>query len=90
MTHINYFRQNHLRNLKLATLTMIEDHYSWGKLATFKWDRKAKCSYLIYTKQKVLLICNENKEICVVNLMIKYRYFFPLLEYYYDYFLSLF
>ena len=27
--------------------------------------------YFVYTKLDVLLICNENEEICVANLMIK-------------------
>ena len=31
----NYFRQNNLRILKLATYTKIEDHYFRCKLATF-------------------------------------------------------
>ena len=35
MAHRNYFRQNNLRILKLATYAKIEDHYSWCKLATF-------------------------------------------------------
>ena len=32
MAHGNYFRQNNLRILKLATYTKIEDHYSRCKL----------------------------------------------------------
>ena len=35
MAHRNYFRQNNLQILKLATYTKIEDHYSRCKLATF-------------------------------------------------------
>ena len=35
LAHRNYFRQNNLRILKLATYTKIEDHYSRCKLATF-------------------------------------------------------
>ena len=35
MAHRNYFRQNNLRILKLATYTKIEDHYSRCKSATF-------------------------------------------------------
>ena len=35
MAHMNYFRRNNLRILKLATYTKIEDHYSGCKLATF-------------------------------------------------------
>ena len=35
MAHRNYFRQNNLQILKLATYTTIEDHYSMCKLATF-------------------------------------------------------
>ena len=35
----------------------------------FSWEMIAKCSYFIflYTKHQVLLICNENKEICVAK-----------------------
>ena len=73
MAHRNYFRQNYLQIFKLATHTKIEDRYSGCKLATFRLERMAKCSYNFYleTKHQVLLICNENKEICVANLMIK-------------------
>ena len=35
MAHKNYFRQNKLRILKLATYTKIEDYNSRCKLATF-------------------------------------------------------
>ena len=35
MAHRNYLRGNNLQILKLATYTMIEDHYSRCKLATF-------------------------------------------------------
>ena len=59
---------------KLATCTKIADHYSRCKLATFfRLERIAKCSYIyfVYTKHQVLLICNENKEISVANLMIQ-------------------
>ena len=35
MAHGNYFRQNNLGILKLATYTKIEDHYFRCKLATF-------------------------------------------------------
>ena len=35
MAHRNYFRQNNLKILKLATYTKIEDHYFMCKLATF-------------------------------------------------------
>ena len=33
--------------------------------------------YFVYTKHQVLMICNENKEISVANLMIQ-RGLFPL------------
>ena len=37
----------------------------------FRLERIAKCSYFILSTQiQVLLICNENKEISVANLMI--------------------
>ena len=54
---------------------MIDDHYSGCKLATLL-DRKGRqnvhLSYLCHTQNiKLLLICNENKEICVANLRIK-------------------
>ena len=32
--------------------------------------------YFVYTKHQVLLICNENKEIHVANLMIQMRFIF--------------
>ena len=35
MAHRNYFRQNNMQILKLATYTKIDDHYSRCKLATF-------------------------------------------------------
>ena len=71
MAHRNYFKRNNLQILKLATYTKIEDHYSRCKLA--RLERIAKCSYLyfVYPKHQVLLICNENKEISVANLMIQ-------------------
>ena len=34
--------------------------------------------YFVYTKHQVLLICNENREISVANLMIQSRGLFPL------------
>ena len=73
MAHGNCFSGNNLQILKLATYTKIEDHYSGWNLATFWIRRKAKMFifYFVYTKHKVLLISNENKEICVANLMIK-------------------
>ena len=72
MAHRNYFRQNYLRILKLATHKKIEDRYCGCKLATFLIgkDGQIKCSYFILSKQtSSLLICNENKEICVANLI---------------------
>ena len=73
MTHRNYFRRN-LRFLKLATYTKIEDHYSGCKLAIFfrsgRMHGQMFIVYFVYTNYQVLLICNENKEICVANLMI--------------------
>ena len=79
MAHRNYFRQNNLWILKLATYTKIEDHYSWCKLATFLDWKGKDCQmfiiYFVYTKHQFLLICNENKEIYVAiyvaNLMIQ-------------------
>ena len=38
----------------------------------FRLERSAKCSFFFfYTKHQVLLICNENREISVANLMIQ-------------------
>ena len=44
-----------------------------ANLQLFRLERIAKCLcfYFVYTKQQVLLICNENKEISVANLMIQ-------------------
>ena len=73
MAHRDYFRRNNLRILKLATYTKIKDHSSGCKLATFDIGKNGKMFvfYFVYTKHQVLLICNEDKEICVANLMIK-------------------
>ena len=73
MAHRKYFRQYNLWILKLATNTKIENHYSGCKLATFQIgkDDQMFIFYFVYTKHQVSLICNENKEICVANLMIK-------------------
>ena len=73
MAHRNYLRRNNLRILKLATYTKNEDHYSRCKLATFYTGKDCQMFifYFAYTKYQVLLICNENKEITVANLMIQ-------------------
>ena len=73
MAHRNYFRRNNMRILKLATYTKIEDHYSRCKLATFEIGKDCQIFifYFVYTKYQVLLICNENKDISVANLMIQ-------------------
>ena len=72
MAHRNYFRQNNLRILKLATYPKIEDHNSRCKFTTFQIGKDCQMFifYFVYTKHQVLLICNENKEISVANLMI--------------------
>ena len=57
----------HIQRLKITILGT-----NWQ---LFRLERMAKCSYFVYTKH--LLICNENKEICVANSMIK-QSFFPL------------
>ena len=70
----NYFRRNNLRILNLATYTKIEDQLFLGaNWHLFRLERIAKCSYSILSTQniKLLLICNENKEISVANLMIQ-------------------
>ena len=79
MAHRNYFRRNNLQILKLATLTQIEDHYILGaNWQLFRLEKIAKMFilvfYCVYPKHQVLLICNENKEISVANLMIQYRF----------------
>ena len=54
--------------------TKIEDHYFRCNLATFSdWKGLPNVSYFyfVYTKHQVLLICNENKENYVANLMIQ-------------------
>ena len=73
MAHRNDFRQNNMRILKLATYTKIEDHYFRCKLATFEIGKDCQMFtfYFVYTKHQVLLICNENKDIYVANLMIQ-------------------
>ena len=64
MAHRNYFRQNNMQILKLATYSKIEDYYFRCKLQLFRLERIAKMFifYFVYTKHQVLLICNENKE----------------------------
>ena len=71
MAHIGiiYFRRNNRHILKFAKYTTIEDHYSGCKLATFRSQKKANLFCL--HKHPVFLICNENKEICAANLIIK-------------------
>ena len=75
MAHMNYFRRNNLQILKLATYIKIDDHYSKCKLATFQIGKDCQMFifYFVYPKHQVLLICNENKEISVANLMIQSR-----------------
>ena len=53
----------HVQRLKITILGA-----NWQ---LFRLERIAKCSYFIfvYTKHQVLLICNENKEIYVANLI---------------------
>ena len=54
----------HIQRLKITILGA-----NWQ---LFRLERIAKCSYFILsTQNKVLLICNENKEIYVANLMIQ-------------------
>ena len=55
----------HIQRLKI---TILSAHWQ-----LFRLERIAKCSYFILSTQKhqVLLICNENKEISVANLMIQ-------------------
>ena len=55
IAHRNYFRQNNLRILKLATYTKIEYHYSTlgANWQLFRWERIAKCSYSILSTQNI-------------------------------------
>ena len=54
----------HIQRLKITILGA-----NWQ---LFRLERIAKCSfYFVYTKHQVLLICNENKQIYVANLMIQ-------------------
>ena len=57
-------------NIYKAALKMTILGASWQ---LFRLERIAKMFifYFVYTKHKVLLICNENKEIYVANLMIQ-------------------
>ena len=52
----------HMQRLKITILDA-----NWQ---LFKLERVVKCSYF-YPKHQVLLICNENKEISVANLIIQ-------------------
>ena len=72
MAHRNYFRQKkicessnwqHIQRLKITILGA-----NWQLLRS---ERIAKCSYFILSTQNILLICNEDKEIYVANLMIQ-------------------
>ena len=59
----------HIQRLKITILGA-----NWQ---LFRLERIAKCSYFILSSQnKVLLICDENKEIYVANLMIQLRFDF--------------
>ena len=72
MTHRNYFRRNNLRILKLATYATNWRPLFWVQIGNFL-DRKGWPNvHILFCLQKdqVLLICTENKEICVANLMI--------------------
>lgn len=53
MVHENFFRRYNLKFLKLATYLKIEDQYFRCKLATFKLERIAKCSYFILSTQNI-------------------------------------
>ena len=76
MVHRNYSGQNNLQILKMVTYTNIEDHYCTCKLGTIQIGKGCQMfiCYFVYPKHQVLLICNENKEISVANLMIQQRF----------------
>ena len=73
MAHRNYFRQNNLQILKVASYTKIKDHYSRCKLATFLDWKGLPNVHMLFCQHKIsgFMICNENKEIYVANLMIQ-------------------
>ena len=67
MAHRNYIRRNNLQHIQRLKITILGANWQ-----LFRLQRIAKCSYFILsTQNKVLLICNENKEIYVANLMMK-------------------
>ena len=53
MAHRNYFSQNNLRILKLATYTKIEDRYSGCKLATFYIGKDGQKVHVILSTQNM-------------------------------------
>ena len=53
MAHRNYFRQNNLWILKLATYTKIEDHYFRCKLATFSIGKDCHMFIFILSTQNI-------------------------------------
>ena len=78
MAHRNYFRWNNHKSVNPQIGNIYKDwslevHYSRCKLATFKIGKDCQMFifYFVYTKHQVVLICNENKEISVANLMIQ-------------------
>ena len=88
MAHRNYFRRNDLQILELATCIQRLKITSLGaNCQLFRLERISQMFIFcfVYTKHQVLLICNENNEICVANLMIKQR-FFPLKNKYFGVF----
>ena len=55
----------HIQGLKITILGVNWQLFRFGK------DCQMLIFYFVYTKHQVLLICNENKEIYVANLMIQ-------------------
>ena len=70
MAHRNYFRRNNL-NPQIGNIQRLKITILGANWQLFRLKRIAKCSYFILSTQnlKFLLICNENKEISVANLM---------------------
>ena len=78
MAHRSYFRRNNLRIIKSTTyIQRLKITILGANWQLFRLERIAKFSFnFVYAKHQVLLIYNENNEICVANL-IQHR-LFPL------------
>ena len=72
MAHRNYFMRNNLQILKLATIQKLKITIlvQIGNFLDWKGLPNVHILFCL-PKTPVLLICNENKEISVANLMIQ-------------------